>query len=249
MDIISFMNCDAYRILISGYIDEELSNSESQRLKAHLKGCDSCLQYLQQQEKIRAAVKRYTFVKEVPEVPVNFASRITQQLEDQLQRVPQPSLTERMKTRFRATILEFVDGWIGSLKARPFAWTASVSCFFVLFAALVMNEIYQQTPQHLAQKTTPVSETALLEDISAESLIQFEETDVSEQNSRLAEDVDGSDFIVIAELNEDSTLPSAQKKSDPLQDYVYSHVVEAYQDRLIDDAMLVGYVQDAAFIQ
>ena len=230
------MNCDAYRILISGYIDEELSDSESQRLKAHLKECAACLQHFQQQEKVQAALKRYSFIHDAPEVPVNFASKITQQIEDELQQAPAPSFTERLKDRFRARVLNFVEAWIGSLKVRPFAWTASASCFFVLFAALVMNEMYHQTPQHLAQQTSSISETASLDEMSTESLIQFEDTDLAEQGHEL----DGSNFIVMAE----------RAKSDPMQDYVYSHVVEAYQDRLSEDAMLIGYVQGAAaFIQ
>lgn len=243
------MNCDAYRILISAYIDEELSDSEAQRLKTHLKSCEPCLQFLQQQEKVQAAIKRYSFVQEAPKLPSNFASKITRQLEEQLQQVPAPSIVERLKTRFRASVLEFVDAWIGSLKVRPFAWTASASCFFVLFAALVMNEMSHQSPQRLANQVASVSETASLDDSSAESLIQFEETDFSEQDGALTDDLDGSDFIVIAELSDGSILQPAQRKSDPMQDYVYSHVVEAYQDRLSEDAMLVGYVQDAAFIQ
>ncbi len=243
------MNCDAYRILISAYIDEELSDIESQRLKTHLKRCESCLQYLHQQEKVQVAVKRYTFVKEVPEVPLGFASKITQQLEEQIQQAPKPSFAERLKDRFRANILEFVDGWIGNLKTHPFAWTASMACFFVFFAALLMNEIYQQSPQYLAHQATSVNETVSLDDISTKSLIQFEETDAAEQNNGLAGDVDGSEFIIIAELSDESTLQPAQKKSDPMQDYVYSHMVEAYQDRLIEDVMLVGHAQDAAFIQ
>jgi hypothetical protein len=240
------MNCDAYRILISGYIDEELSDNESHRLKLHLKHCGSCLQYLQQQERMQAAIKRYTFVQEAPEVPALFASKIALQLEDGLRQAPSPSFAERLSSRIHAKVLKFVDAWIGSLKLRPFAWTASASFFFLLFSALVMNEMYQQSsPQYLAERKVSINETASLDDISTESLIQFEEPTLAEIDSEL----DGSDFIVIAELNEGSVPLATPQKSDPVQDYVYSHVVGAYQDRLSEDAMLVGYVQKASFVQ
>ncbi|PIE28984.1 hypothetical protein CSA57_11015 [candidate division KSB3 bacterium] len=240
------MNCDAYRILISAYIDGELSDSDAQCLKAHLTSCTPCFLCLQEQEKMQAAIKRYTFMQEVPGVPETFSAKIIAQLENELQQLPSLSYTERLAARCRADVRKFVDAWIGSLKLRPFTWTVSAGFFFLSFSALLMNEFYlQPSGSYLAEPQTPDFEMASREESFSKTVKQFEETALAGADREF----DGSDFIVIAELdNESAPLPTLQN-CDPMQDYVYSHVVEAYQDRLSEDAMLIGYVQKAHFLQ
>ena len=37
----------------------------------------------------------------------------------------------------------------------------------------------------------------------------------------------------------------AQSDTSPVEDYVYSHILEGYPDHIIDNVVFVGYVQNA----
>ena len=54
-------------------------------------------------------------------------------------------------------------------------------------------------------------------------------------------DMDNIEFI---EVDEESFLNAAKSES-PVEGYMYSHVITVSQDQFIDDAVFVGYVQDA----
>lgn len=45
------MNCDVFRILISGHMDGANSKIEEKRLQEHLKGCRSCRALLEEYER------------------------------------------------------------------------------------------------------------------------------------------------------------------------------------------------------
>lgn len=270
------MNCDAYRILITGYIDKELSDSEMQTLKAHLTTCEACLQYLQRQETMEAALKRYSLFQETPEIPVNFASKVTEQLQDILEEEQPVSLGERVTEQVRAVVTHLVERWASSLKTRPFAWTASMSCFVLLFAGLLFFEVYQRTYQPMSALNAGTSETALvtpqtssqlsedaapqmivaqtqetpekeemveLVDLDMETFIRFEDDGVSEKRGAFDQDFQGTEAS-----NSDKELLLRVAHNDPgsVEDYVYSHVIEINQDRLVDDVVFVGYVQDVS---
>jgi hypothetical protein len=49
------------------------------------------------------------------------------------------------------------------------------------------------------------------------------------------------------QVDEESFLQFAKSESTPVEDYVYSHVITVSQDQFIDDAVFVGYVQDALY--
>jgi anti-sigma factor RsiW len=117
------MDCEAYRILISGYIDGELSEQEMQMLKVHLQTCEACAGYLQKLESMQTALKRYTLFQDMPEIPSNFAGRVTEQLQDIIEE-KQSSFGNTLRTRYRTWVIELAERWAGSLKTRPFAWTA-----------------------------------------------------------------------------------------------------------------------------
>jgi hypothetical protein len=242
------MNCDAYHILITGYIDEELSEDELQRLKTHLNTCETCLQYLQRQEMMHTAFKRYSLIQEVPEVPKNFASKVTEQLQGILLEEQSVSFWEKLQQRSQSLVLNLVERWASSLKTRPFAWTVSMSCFLALFVGLLSFEVYQRSFQPVsmprmaeAPESSPfvVDQNDSLVGVDPESLIRFEETgDFSA----------APEFIEVADEDGQPIFHVAQNGAGTVEDYVYSHVIEVYQDRLVDDVMFVGYMQDV-FIQ
>ncbi len=60
LDAELMMNCEASRILISSYLDGELSDQEVELFKAHLQVCEDCVRYLQQQEILKNALKHYS---------------------------------------------------------------------------------------------------------------------------------------------------------------------------------------------
>ena len=53
------------------------------------------------------------------------------------------------------------------------------------------------------------------------------------------------DHIEFIEVDEESFLNIEKDESIPVEGYVYSHVITVSQDQFIDDALFVGYVQDA----
>ena len=68
------MNCDVFRILISGHMDGANSEIEEKRLQEHLKGCRSCRALLEEYE------RNDRLLSEVPSPPENLAGRIMQEI-------------------------------------------------------------------------------------------------------------------------------------------------------------------------
>ncbi len=265
------MNCDAYRILITGYIDEELNEREMHTLKAHLAECDHCLQYLQRQETMQAALKRYSLLHEPPQVPEYFASKVTEQLQELVQETEPASFWESFKKRGQNMVLQFVERWVSSLKTRPYAWIGAMSCFVMLFAGLLSFQMYQHTYQQaFSLLTTEVSEhvsplrqpepfSASIDDTDSPIMIvtqtdggleRYQDSPVLFEETEGEADASGKmpDVIYVGEEGEASFIQVAHNGANSVEDYVYSHVVEGYQDRIVDDAVFVGYVQDV-FIQ
>ncbi len=50
-----------------------------------------------------------------------------------------------------------------------------------------------------------------------------------------------SELIKIAD---EAFIQVAHKQTRAVEDYVYAHVLEAFQDQFVDDAVFVGYVQN-----
>lgn len=137
------MNCEASRILISAYLDGELSEQEARLLKAHLQACESCVGHLQQQEALKNALKHYTLFQESLEAPSNFAKKVVIKLQETL--TPErPPFAARIKRTYRHFVFGFVDSWVNSLKTWPFTWATVVSCMFVFVIGLVSFKVVQQ---------------------------------------------------------------------------------------------------------
>ncbi len=234
------MKCEAYRILITGYIDNALSENETRMLKQHLESCESCLQHLQRQETLRTTLKRYAFLQEPPAVPSNFAQKVTAQLES-LQPAPVPVFQpEGVARRIRQSVLRFADAWSMSLKTRPFAWTATVSCMAMLLVGTVAFNVFHSSPTN--NQMARVETKAPVEQAVSQVAMSVE----TEPLPNVISDTDSSSLFEIGFIEEQQALPMpVQAQKLPLKEYVYSHVVGGYQDRLIDDIMLVGYAQDA----
>jgi len=230
------MKCDAYRILITGYIDEVLSENENRMLKEHLRSCEACLQHLKRQEILRTTLKRYVFLQDPPVVPSNFAQKVTARLQTESTPVFQP---EGLRLRIRKGVLRVADAWSMSLKSRPFAWATAVSCtimFLVGFFAI--NLFYAPTVNQMAQIETNVP----VKQISPVALAV-----PAEPLPNVISDADNTSFFPIGFVEEEqpSVMP-VQAQTPPFEGYVYSHVVGGYQERLGEDIMFVGYAQDIA---
>lgn len=295
------MDCNAYRILITGYIDGEVSDDETQRLKAHLQTCKSCYAYLIRAEAMKTVLKRCRLLQDVPEVPPDFAQNISVILRGIVEKEKIPFGT-KIKKKYQKFVLGIVEKWVGSLRTRPFAWMTSVSLLLVLIAGVVCVDIYQtvyrenslqytQIPpkpvMQVAQKddTSSVEESTIqapaevpapsvapeLEERSeAESLelgegepIQYVDDTpaatvraakrsrglINEKAKQLpvleASNDRSMDQIEFIEVDEESFLNVEKDESVPVEGYVYSHVITVSQDQFIDDALFVGYVQDA----
>lgn len=258
------MNCEAFRILISGYLDEELSEQEVQLLKAHLQGCESCVSYLQHQEALKNALKHYTLFQESLEVPSDFAKKVVIKLQETLR--PQRSpLAARIKRAYHHFVFGFVDSWINSLKTRPFTWATVVSCMFVLMVGLVSFKVVQQmswreqariqtfgveppSPVPAPSALSKVSQTSrALQGVSSPEQVNFESQEVFQaieltlETRNMAQEVEESNGLIVEE--EDSPfIRVASHQALTVEDYVYSHVVEVYQTHFVDDAVFVGYV-------
>lgn len=137
------MNCEASRILISAYLDGELSEQEARLLKAHLQTCESCVSYLQQQEALKNALKHYTLFQESLEAPSDFAKKVAIKLQETFT-PEQPPLAARIRRTYRHFVFGFVDSWVNSLKTWPFTWATAVSCMLVLVVGLVSIKVVQQ---------------------------------------------------------------------------------------------------------
>ncbi len=216
------MKCDAYRILITEYIDEVLSENEHRMLKQHLRSCESCLHHLQRQEALRTTLKRYTFLQEPPVVPSDFAQKVTAQLHAETASVFQP---ERVTQRIRQGVLRFVEAWSINLKANPFAWTAAVSCAMMFVVGLLAFNMFYSPAAHQP--------------------VRFEAKAFVEPLPNAISDAENPSVFEIGFVEEQSSLVPAQAQTTAFEGYVYSHVLGGYQDRLIDDIMFVGYAQDA----
>ena len=68
------MNCDVFRILISGHMDGANSEIEEKRLQEHLKGCRFCRALLEEYE------RNDRLLSEVPSPPENLTGRIMQEI-------------------------------------------------------------------------------------------------------------------------------------------------------------------------
>ena len=144
------MDCEAYRILMTGYLDQELSDAEMHLLKAHLSTCASCCADLKRMETMGTVLKRYTLLQEVPEVPSDFAQNISVLLQG-TRKQEKISLGAKVRTKSREVVLGIVERWVSSLRIRPFAWMTSVSVLMILLVGSVfvdvLHTVYEKKPE------------------------------------------------------------------------------------------------------
>ncbi len=282
------MTCDSYRILMTGYLDGELSENEILILKTHLQTCEECGAHLKRAEKLKTTFKHYTLFQNTPEVSAGFAENISNRLEE-IVRAEQPSLTEKISSNYRIFVLHLAGKWAISLKARPFAWATLVSCLFMFMTGILFLNIFQfaslQDPLQLGGIASKVS-IRLTQDTSSsqERIPQTSEPakisriPVPPQNAEdneqlitvapelitgivadnvLSEDeakspdsigVSGDPFLndsEVVQFAEEPFIQVVRTDTGAVGNYVYSHIIEMYQDHFVDDAVFVGYVQNA----
>jgi hypothetical protein len=266
------MNCDAYRILISGYIDKELSNDEMQTLKTHLPTCEACLRHLKQMEGLQTNLKRYTLFQELPETSSDFARKVTDQLEETLQEKPL-SVAARLKNKYRSFVFNIIALWVNSLQTRPFTWTTSVSCLLVLVVGLAFFDVSHRISlkqSYQLEAEGPTSQSAMpvaqrdeqqqltpqeMVDVGSEPMIRFESADIGPSEEEQisppileVQDDQFSEIVEVVKVAEEPFVRIAYNENSSVDDYVYSHIIETYQDQFVDDVVFVGYVQNT-FLQ
>ena len=245
------LDCHAYRILITGYIDGELSDDEMQMLKAHLQTCKACFAYLTRAEVMKTVLKRCRLLQDIPEVSPHFAQNISHVIQ-QTHQQSRPSLVVRINQKYRAFVFDLVEKWISSLRARPFAWITSVSCVVALIAGImfvdVFHTVYQHAPLQYTQ-SVPDEQVALRSVMEEPGRTMEEETpgrgesDSASSSSEMASAhlTEPSQFI---EFADEPVTHLAKSRTEFVENPVYSHVLEAAQEHFFDDAVFVGYVQD-----
>ncbi len=249
-NLLLIMECTVYRILITGYIDNELSDDEMHQLKSHLQTCGGCVAHLRKMERMQTVLKRYHLVQEVPETSRNFARNISRILQETTPAESRPAFLERVVSRYRAFVRRLVERWIASLRARPVTWVTSVSCLLILMAGVVfmdMTHTIQQPPRYalllpdqnpIATAPQPVTITEYRDDRQNRP----EASPILE--AAVEDDAGLPDFI---QFSDEAVVQIAKTHSEPVASYVYSHIVEASQEQLLDNAMFASYVQDALF--
>lgn len=236
------MMCDAYRILMTGYIDDELSETDMAALKAHLRACEPCVQHLKRQEALRITLKRYAFIQDAPVVPTSFAQSVTARLQA-ARAEEQPAL--RLHWTPRAAwqgATEMVSAWGERIKIHSVRWAAA-TCSLALLAGLASFMLLNDSPNKQAARLQAKAEAT---PIAQEQPRRA--SDAQQPNTALDAAVPDSKAVAFGFVEDASEVPSVQKQPSTGGGYVYSHVVGGYQDRLIDDAMFVTYTQDA-FLQ
>lgn len=266
------MDCESSRILIAGYIDEELSDEETRALKNHLQTCEGCLVHLQRMQAMHTVLKRYTFLQDAPAVPVNFARNITAQLQKAAVKQPPPLLAV-LQRKYWAAVFQIVAWWRRSLRARPMIWTAAASLLLIVTTGIVFMNIVRLPSQPGSVPLTVQSETphpALIADEAlpneqdepiqfsgelaaaadapeAVEIVSFAESDESLPVVDSSEETRSAfpEFIEVS--GESSTVRTARNSSaSVVKEYVYSHIFEALQGQFVDDMVFAGYVQDVS---
>ena len=232
------MTCDAYRILITGYIDDELSETDMAALKAHLRACKPCVQHLERQEALRITLKRYAFMQDAPVMPTSFAQSVTARLQAaRAEEQPARRLHWTPRAAWQGAT-EMVSVWGERLKIHPVRWAAA-TCSLALLAGLASFMLLNDSPSKQAaqlQAKAEATPTALEQPRHLSSAPQ----------PNTASDAAASDAEAVAFgfVEDASEVLSVQKQPSNGGGYIYSHVVGGYQDRLADDAMFVTYTQD-----
>ena len=208
---------------------------------------------------MQAMFKRYSLVQENPVLPEHFASKITDRIHDTLQEEHTASFISTWTDRYQRFALHVVESLIRSLNVRPLAWTASMSSVLVLLVGMLFFELYQYSSQYSAPQvsvqTTEESmplfvasieedEAPLFGDMEQESLIVFEDSKTPVEETSVGDSAQLlSRFIPLYPADKQQFVRVASHNTDSIEDYVYSHVMEVYQERLVENVVLVGYVQ------
>lgn len=245
------MECTVSRILISGYIDNELSDDEMHQLKRHLQTCEACVAHLQNMERVQAAMKRFQLMQDVPQASPNFARNVSRVLQETTPVQPRFSRARQWSARYRAFVLRLVERWIASVRARPVTWVTSASCALILLVGAIVLDVRHLIQPPLQVAFVPVEERAQrahpgppASDISPAA----EMPDSGASAPRARTDTEEHDLAALPDFIQFSDEPVVQiahNTSEPVRGYVYSHIFEASQEQFLDNAVFAGYVQDA----
>jgi hypothetical protein len=250
------MECTVSRILITGYIDNELSDDEMRQLKSHLQACEGCVAHLHKMERMQTVLRRYQLVQDIPEAPSNFARNVSRILQETVPAESQPSVFRRAAFRYRAFVMRLAERWVCSLRARPVTWVTSVSCVFALLAGVAFFDMAQVIQAPLRYTLNHPKQNVLVDNRSS----RLETGQPGQSPKRLGaspifeialhEESIESDSAALPDFirfSDEAVVQIAKTTTEPVDSYVYSHIVEASQEQFLDNPLFASYVQDALF--
>ncbi len=248
------MDCNAYRILITGYIDGELSDDEMQMLKTHLQTCKSCFAYLIRAEAMKTVLKRCRLLQEVPEVPPNFARNISVLLREAAKKEKFP-FSVKLRAKYREFVLSIIERWVSSLKTRPFAWMTSISLLVILIAGVVFIDILRTIYQERSIQSGKAPPTAVMrvaqksEAPGGEESFQFPEAapELEKREESYTQIVVEDEPIRYIEIIPESTTLDEKRELGSLKEGTskQSPVIEASRDRLKEDTKVIEVDEDS----
>jgi len=205
-----------------------------------------CVAHLHKMERMQSVLKHYQLAQDIPAATPNFAQNISRILQETTPAEARPSFMTLAFSRYRAFVSHLVERWITSLRARPVTWVTSLSCVVVVMAGVVFMDITHtiQQPQRYAFLQPNRADTAK----ARRSVVVAEPSPLL--IVAVAEDAEDNasaglpDFI---QFSDEPVVQIAETNSESVESYVYSHIVEASQEQLLDNAVFAGYVQDALF--
>jgi predicted anti-sigma-YlaC factor YlaD len=108
------MSCEKFRILLSAYLDQEISNSEQKELIEHLKTCPDCRRELEYLKKI----KKIFLLKERKQPREFFESRLFELIRDKRKELIWQSYSLVFRRTLVVILIFFlvIVGWINYKK-------------------------------------------------------------------------------------------------------------------------------------
>ena len=143
---VNLMDCEAYHLLLTGYLDQELSETEVQLLKAHLSVCEPCCATLKRMEAMATVLKRYKLLQAVPDAPPDFAQKVAARLQAVVRQEKIP-FSVKVRGKARMFALRLVEQWAGSLRTRPFAWMTAAAVVMLFLAGSVFIDLWRTAYQ------------------------------------------------------------------------------------------------------
>ena len=145
------MNCKKYEILISAYIDHELTPKEEKTLLKHIDECSGCRKKL---ESMRVMSNQLSGLRKI-EGDISERNRLIANLHEQMDKEPAPK--------------PVIIPWLTTSRLAWVSVVAIAAILLIAFLSMNKNDV-SPTPK---PETIPAPEFALLEDILVEGIADY----------------------------------------------------------------------------